>query len=425
MKIDKIFYRANAVLAILLLAVLNAYALNDKPAGKINLTTKSKEAQEQVAKAVQAIESFQIAPQVQVFVKKAVEADPDFAFAQYLMGATTPPPQAQAFIDKAIALSKNSSDGERRYLEGIVLLRTQKPAEALDVMNALAKEYPEERMVQMMIGQISMNTGKFDAAIPAFERAIKLDGSTPRAYGFLGNCYLLKGEYAKARELFTTSLSKKASGTAPFLPNYGLAYTYVYEGDYNSALKVLYAYQDDYTKTGGLPNLPAVFIWNSIARLLLENGKPEEAIKAYERGYETVPGSTLSDEDKQIWLGRLHHGKGRSLSKLGKHEEAWKEAELIKEMIEKGGERGKDFWPSYHYIAGYLKLESGDYAKAIEHLKQTDLNDVFHKLLLARAYDKSGDQANAQKLYKEIVDSTQNNLERALSYPEAKKKLKG
>jgi tetratricopeptide (TPR) repeat protein len=426
MKTDKIFYRMSAMLAVMILTALNAFALETKAGGKITWTTKSEEAKENVAKAIQAIESFQFGPQVQVFAKKAIEADPEFAFAHYLMGATTfPPPDAKPHIDKAMELSKKASDGERRYLEAVILIRTQKPAEGLQILQALSKEYPEERMVQMMLGQVNMNGGKFDEAITHFEKAIQLDGSTPRAYGFIGNCHLLKADFAKAREMYQISLSKKASGTAPFLPYYGTVYTYVYEGNLEAALKVLYSYQDEYTKTGGIPNLPAVFIWNSIARLLLENGRPEEAIKAYERGYETVPGSSLSDLDKKIWLGRLHHGRGRSLSKLGKHEEAWKEAELIKKMIEEGGEQGKQFVPSYHYIAGYLKLESGKYAEAIEHLKQADQTDPFHKLLLARAYDKAGDQANAQKVYKEIVDSTQNSLERAIAYPEAKKKLKG
>jgi len=43
---------------------------------------------------------------------------------------------------------------------------------------------------------------------------------------------------------------------------------------------------------------------------------------------------------------------------------------------------------------------------------------------LARAYEKTGDSANAQKLYKEITEFNQLTLERAISYPEAKKKLK-
>ena len=94
-------------------------------------------------------------------------------------------------------------------------------------------------------------------------------------------------------------------------------------------------------------------------------------------------------------------------------------------MIDEGGEQGKQFMPSYHYIAGYLKLEAGDYAQAIEHLKQSDPDtDVFRKLLLARAYEKKGEAENSQKLYKEITDYRVIDLERALALPEARKKLK-
>ncbi|MEW6732953.1 MAG: tetratricopeptide repeat protein [Acidobacteriota bacterium] len=425
MNIGKFLWRAIAIVMAAAVMTLNAYGWEEKPASKrFTFSAKTKEAREYIEQAILAIENFQFGPQVRAHATKAVEADANFAFAHYLVGATFPPAEGQPHVDKALELAKSASDAERRYIEALVLVRSQKAAEGLEKLLALSRDYPEERIVQMMIGQISMNQGKLDEARAAFEKAIQLDGSTPRVYGFLGNCYLLKGDYAKARELFQKSLAKKQAGTAPFVPNYGLAYCYVYEGDVASALKVLTAYQEEYTRTGGIPNLPPVFIWNSIGRLLLENGRAEESIKAYERGYQTVPGSSLDEVEKTIWLGRLHHGRGRALSKMGKHEEAWKEAELIKKMIEDGGERGKQFWPSYHYIAGYLKLESGDYAKAIEHLKQANDNDVFHKLLLARAYEKSGDAANARKLYQEIVNSTQNNLERALAYPEAKRKLK-
>jgi tetratricopeptide (TPR) repeat protein len=133
----------------------------------------------------------------------------------------------------------------------------------------------------------------------------------------------------------------------------------------------------------------------------------------------------MSENDKKAWYGRMHHGMGRSLAKLGKPDEAWKHADTIKQMIETAGEPGKQFWPAYHYMAGYLKLEAGDYKAAVEHLKQADIaNDDFHRLLLARAYEKAGDSENAKKTYQMIVDSKAIGLERALSYNEAKKKLK-
>lgn len=427
MKLRRTLYHLKAVTAVLLLAGMSASASTGAANGKkIEFTTKSKEAKDYVAQIVRRIESFQFGPDLNALAKKAVEADPEFAFAHYLVGTTSATPEeAKVHTDRAVELAKKASEGERRYIEAVLLVRTQKIPEGLAIFSELSKQFPEERMVQMMIGQANTNIGKLDEAKAAFERAIQLDGSTPRAHTFIGNVYLLKGDYGKAREYFRTALGKSVKDSAPFGPNYGLAYSYVYEGDMKSALKTLEAYQAEYERSTAQQNFPAVFIWNSIGRLYLESGQPAEAIKAYEKGYATIPGSKLTDIEKKTWLGRLHHGTGRALAKLGKHEEAWKEAEMIKKMIEENGKEGEQFWPSYHYIAGYLKLEAGDYAKAVEHLKQTDLNDPFHKLLLARAYEKMGDEANAQKLYKEIVSFNVINLERALSYPEARKKLKG
>lgn len=415
-----------AALILITLTASSAFGFDtNNTKRKIEFSTDSKEAKEYVAQIVNRIETFQFGPEVNALARKSVEADPNFAFGYYLLGTTAATPdEVKKYSEKAAELAKSASDGERRYIEAVLLTRAQKPAEALTMFLDLARQYPDDRMVQMLLGQVYTNLGKLDEANASFERAIKLDGTTPRVYTFLGNNEVLKGNYAKARELFNKSLAMQVKGTAPFGPNYGLAFAHIYQGDIKSAIKTLEAYAAEYQTSTQQQNFPAVFIWNSIARLHLEYGKAGEAMKAYEKGYATIPGSNLDETQKKIWLGRLHHGKARTLAKMGKREEAWKEAELIKKMIEDGGKEGEQFWPAYHYLAGYLKLEAGDYAKAVEELKQTDLNDPFHKLLLARAYEKSADQASAQKLYKEITEFNQLTLERALSYPEAKKKLK-
>lgn len=415
-----------AGLTLLVLAASTAFGSTKADAKrKIEFTTTSKEAKEYVSQIVFRVETFQFGPDVNALAKKSVEVDPNFAFGYYLLATTSPTPEEiKLNSDKAVEFAKKASDGERRYIEAVLLTRAQKPNEALAIFLDLAAQYPDDRMVQMLLGQVYTNLGKLDEAKTAFEKAIKLDGSTPRVYTFLGNIELLKGNLVRARELFSTSLAKQVKGSAPFGPNYGLAYAHIYQGDIKSAIKTLEGYAADYQTSTLQQNFPAVFIWNSIARLHLEYGKPEDAMVAYGKGYDTIPGSNLDETQKKIWLGRLHHGKARTLAKMGKREEAWKEAELIKKMIEDGGKEGEQFWPSYHYVAGYLKLEAGDYAKAVEELKQTDLTDPFHKLLLARAYEKTGDSASAQKLYKEITEYNQLTLERALAYPEAKKKLK-
>jgi tetratricopeptide (TPR) repeat protein len=337
--------------------------------------------------------------------------------------STVPPAQPKPEHDKALELVKKASPGEQKYLEAAALNRAQKPAEALAAFEALRAEYPEERMIQMMVGQLSIGQGKLDQARAALEKAIAMDGSTARAYAILGNVLILQGDYAKARESLQNALAKRAAGIAPGGVYFPLALSYLYEANPDSALTTLRSFLDEYKKAGQDAQFPEVFIWNSMARINLENGRLEEAMRCYQKGYEAVPGSSLSEKDKKVWLGRLHHGTARTLARMGKPKEAWAEAETIKKMIDEGGEDGKQYVPAYHYLAGYLKLEAGDYPAAIEHLKQADKDDPFHQLLLARAYEKAGDKENAKKVYGEVAAFRVNNLERALSYPEARKKL--
>jgi tetratricopeptide (TPR) repeat protein len=187
----------------------------------------------------------------------------------------------------------------------------------------------------------------------------------------------------------------------------------------------LRTYLDEYKQAGSPWGLPEVFIWNSIARIELENGQLDEAMRAYEKGYQSVPGSNLDETEKTIWLGRLHHGKGRTLARMKHYDAAWREAATIRKMIEAGGERGKEFDPSYHYLVGYIALESGDARGALEQLKQANADDPFQKLLLGRAYEGAGDKASAKRSYQEVIHSTSQGLERALAYPEAKRRLTG
>jgi tetratricopeptide (TPR) repeat protein len=390
----------------------------------ITFTTSSPDARAAVAEYLLGVESHKFGAQLSPIAQRAVAADPNFAFGYYLLATSSQSPQqAKPNMDKALELAKSASEGERLYIEAVNHLRSQQLDKGLPMLADLARRYPDDRMVQMMYGQASLNAKRFDDARRAFERALKLDGSTPRVYTFLGNYWLLQGDYAKARGFYQKALAKRPADVAWFQPTFGLMYSHVYQGKFDEGIAVLKAFYDQYAQTAQAKAFPPVFICNATARLYLESGRPQQAIEYYDKGYALVPGSGLSDQDKLVWLGRLHHGKGRALSKLGRHQEAWAEAETIRKMIEEHGEAGKEFWPAYHYIAGYLKLEAGDVPGALEHLKQADQGDPFHLLLLARAYEKAADTANARATYRKIVESTDISLERALAYPEAKAKV--
>jgi len=413
--------RKNLVFVLMLclaLAATSAWAQK-----QLTLTTGSPAAKESFMQAIRALESFDF-QNFTPLVQKSVAADSNFAMAHMLIAATLPPPQRQKHLDKFTALAPKTSQGEQLYLQGMAHWYKNEDDKALELFKQLRQMLPEDRMVCMMLGNINRRKGNFADAIAAFEMANKIDASLPRASSFVGDCYLLQEKYDKARLAYKQVVDKVDPDATPFGPFFGQIWADLYEGKPDPALKTLKDFMDRYNRNGAAQGFPPVWIWNHMARINLEFGRTAEAMRCYEIGYKSVPPSPASAVDsvqKIVWLGRLHHGRARTLAKMGRHDEAWKIAEQIKKMIDDGGKEGEQYLDAYHYLTGYLLLEKGDYKSAIEHLQKADQSDAFQKFLLAQAYLKSGDKAQAVKLCNEIVKSTTNNIERALAYPEAKK----
>ena len=419
MKMSSVSHLCTAVLVAAMVYACDS-APKAFPAG-----TESPEAAARIQELQQRIENLQFGPANQELATAAIEADPEFALA-YLYRAYQFPPDMEA-LEKAEELAKTASDSHRRYIELQASTfrdpTTTPNIAAIEPLSELAKEYPGERNLWVVIGQYEQMGGRTADARQSYERALALDSSTPRVHAALAGLLILDGEYANARAALEKALAKVPADAAPANIRYQVAFTHLYEGNVDTALETLTAYAGEYEEAGRPFGIPEVFIWNSIARINLENDRLEPAMEAYKRGYESVPGSDLDETQKKIWHGRLLHGESRTLARMGQHEEAWKNVVAVRQMIDDAGEDGEPFESAYHYLAGYCMLEAGETDAAIEHLKQADPNDPFQRLLLARAYEKAGQEAEAHETYEEVVASQTNNIERALSLPEAQRKL--
>ncbi|HSF18259.1 MAG TPA: tetratricopeptide repeat protein [Vicinamibacteria bacterium] len=393
---------------------------------KFEWSTQSTEAKALITELQARIENFQLGAGTVDVARKLVAADPNFAMGVYYLSAVVPSPEAEEQLERAVELAKTASDGERRFIETMSLARANGGANfqaAIDPLEKLAEDYPDERLVQMILGQIYLGTQNGEKARSAFERAQTIGPPSQRARSFLANDDLMRGEYEKARASFESIEKELPEGAVPAPIRYGVTFSYLYQDNVDAAIESLETYLDEYRDSGAAQGFPEVFIWNSIARINLENGRLAKAMDAYEKGYESVPGSSLPEDQKQLWFGRLLHGRCRVLSKMGKHDEAWSVAENVRKMIEDGGEAAQQYLPAYHYLVGYLMLEKGETQKAVEHLKQANATDPFQTLLLARAYDRLGDDEKARSAYQSVVDSSANGLERALAFTEAKRRL--
>jgi hypothetical protein len=127
---------------------------------------------------------------------------------------------------------------------------------------------------------------------------------------------------------------------------------------------------------------------------------------------------------KEVWIGRYHHGRGRCLARLGRHVEAWTEAETVKKMIDAGGDAGTPFLPAWHFLAGYVKLEAGEHEAALAHLKEAGPQHEPHcTLLMGLASERLGDKASAQRCYEEVVAKKALSIDSAAAYIAARTRL--
>ena len=364
--------RAVALVAAALAVASAAGADAASKAGRrFEYKSRSAEARKLLFELQDRIENFQFGPANVEIAKKIVALDPEFAMGQYYLSAVTPGPDGEKEYLKALELAKKAPEGDRRFIESVKYVRINQGVDfkkAIPEVEALAKDFTGERFVHIILGQMLNGDGQGEKARAAFEKARAIGPRSARVESFLAGNDLLKEQYGKARATYLDVEKSLPKGAVPFAIRFGVTFSHLYEGNVDAALDSLRTYLAEY-KAGGLDaQFPEVFIWNAMARINLENGRLEDAMKAYEKGYESIPGSNLDEVQKKTWLGRLVHGKARTLARMGKHEQAWAEVETIKKMIEEGGKEAEQYWPAYHYVAGYAKLESGDAAKAAEHL---------------------------------------------------------
>jgi len=411
--------------------------------GRMTFGTKSEAARAAVREALGILEGspqmgmIPRSKELHALAQKAVDADTESAIAHYLLAvafaAQSERDAAAVQVERATELAKAAPDGERRFIEASIVRapRSTFPApwetrlidyprdEAIARWGEFVAKYPKEILGFLTLAE--MHAGRYSAlrsapetraldleqAQKALRSALELDPTSVRAHKALGAVLVGLREFAQARREYETP---------PTLSD-AVTYTYLLEGNRAEARARVRHQLERNAPT-------AVASWNFFAHLQLEAGDAAAGLAAYDQGLEALKKTDWSDEEKQVWVGRWHHGRGRSLARLGKHDEAWAEVEIVKKMIDAGGDAGQQYLPAWHYLAGYVKLEAGQAEAALDHLKQAGgQHDPHRTLLLGRACEALKDLDGARTHYRAVLDSTRQGIELAVSYDEAKTRL--
>ena len=129
----------------------------------------------------------------------------------------------------------------------------------------------------------------------------------------------------------------------------------------------------------------------------------------------------LPSDQIDLWDLRWAHAQARIAARRGRADEARKQAAIVKSLLDKGTNPEQQI--QYPYLAGYVNLYLKDYPNAIAELQKADQNDPFVLVLLARAFEETGDSSKARQYYTQALASNAHSPNNAFARPLARKKL--
>ncbi len=268
-------------------------------------------------------------------------------------------------------------------------------------------------------GEKLSREGKQDEALALYRQALDKSPNLYEGHLESGIALDLKGDYVQAREHFT-----KAIALAPLESKAqalrSMAFSYAFEGagtkaeEYEAQVFNASLAKSDWAAAAGT--------CNELARIYLESGDPDHAYKWYKMGYDTAMRKTdLTDADKNLWLFRWENAQARVAARRGRAAEAQQHVAAAKAALDRANNPEQARF--YPYLTGYVAFYTGDYKTAIAELQRADQRDPLILVLLGRAYEKSGDAAQAKDYYRKVLEINIHNPTNAFARPLARQKL--
>ncbi len=239
-------------------------------AGKIPITTSSKEAFKEYLTGRDLVEKLRATEGHAHFVK-AVQLDPEFALAHLGMANTAPGPvEFFASVQKAVALADRVSEGEGNMIRAAEAAANSKPNEQRRLLEANAAAYPADERAQTQLGNLLFGSGEWEPAIVAYKKAIAIDPSFSAPYNQLGYALRNLGRTDEAEKVFRTYTELIPDEPNPY-DSYAELLLFLGRNE-----EAITAYRNALDIN---PNFPSAYIGIGHAQVFLD--RPDEARKAF------------------------------------------------------------------------------------------------------------------------------------------------
>ena len=337
--------------------------------------------------------------------RQLVTEFPEDERAHFLLGTTY---FGQQEYDKAIEEYRRSTTIAPGFAPAYNILgyayRTQgRYPEAERVFKKYVELIPDDPNPYDSYAELLMKMGRFDESIAQYRKALDQNPEfAPSRIGIASNL-MFQGKHeasrAEARKLQGAARNDGEKRAAMFQ----VTATYVEEGRLDLALAELdkqYALGEGIGDAAAMAG-DATFMGN----VLLEAGKPAEALKRFEQALQVVEGSQLSAEVKEN--ARLIHryNAARVAVAAGDLATARREGDAF--MRESQAKKNSFQVRLGHETAGMIALAEKDHDGALKHLAQASQQDPYNLYRMGLAYEAKGERAKAKEMFRSAAEFNQ------------------
>ncbi len=336
------------------------------------------------------------------YLEKAVSLYPNDERAHFTLGAyyfgQQEYKEAIDQYEKSIHLSDRFAPAYN--ILGYTYRQIEKYPEAEKAFKKYTELIPNDANPYDSYAELLLKIGRFDESIANYKKALAIDSTfTSSEVGLCMN-YLYRGNKTNAawavRHLFEMARNPGERRQAFFIK----AVVDVDEGNMESGLKDFddeYAVGKEINDAAGMSGDLA-----AKANILLEMGKYDEALKAFDASVDIMERSDLSTELKKNVLVIAHFNRAQVAVAKGDLGKAREEIGAYWQGVR--GKNNSNQIRFTHELRGTLALAEKKYDEAVTELLQANQQDPYNLYRIAIALEAKGEKSHAKEFYKKASD---------------------
>ena len=302
---------------------------------------------------------------------------------------------AAAKVDKDYAPAYN--------MIGYANLNMGKYADAETAFKNYIRLIPKNPNPYDSYAELLMKMGKFDESIAQYNKALAADPAFFNSYRGIGNNYVYKGDYVKAREAYQQMYDKAPDGGGRDQALESMMNSYISEGQIDKAMELGERRRQMAEKDGDTQALVGIVTANGI--MLLEAGRTDDAAKQFELADKLREDKSLPAAVRENMRFGKMMAQARLLIARDRFDEARTQLGEMRQYVDMRKNPNQE--RAYHQVAGILELKQKNYPKALDAFAKADPNDPYVWYYQAVAYEGAGDPKKATELYSKVAEWNQ------------------